>query len=184
MKHVQSISSRACAVALASTMCAFACGSDQPAKDPTSYGQQYSAELQQERQEFINETEQRLDEVENRIGQLQARLQHERRFVPESQEADWSQELFELQLEQQRARARLERARTSDLEAWEAMRGDLANNVDRLEAALDTVGANIASVFDGDDEQPTQDQSERQPVGGQDDPELDTESNTAPSETP
>lgn len=163
----------------ASAAIALACGSDQPApKDPTSYDSQYSAELQEERQDFINDTQQRLDQLENQIGQMQARLQHERQFVSSSQAAEWSQRLFELQLEQQQAQARLDRAQSVDLQGWDEMRDGLGNQVDRLEAAVGVVGASIANLFDGDDEN----ESERQPVRGQDDPEdsAPTDADEAP----
>lgn len=152
-------------VSAAAACIALGCGSDKPAEDPGSYNQQYSAELQQERQDFINGTQERLNELENRIGQLQARLENERQYVSESQAAEWSQELFDLQLERREAQARLERAQTADQEEWEAMRGGLGSTLDSIEARLDAIGSSIANVFQGDDE-PAEDQ--RQPVGGQD----------------
>lgn len=168
MKPVQLNHFSRLALPAISAAVALACGSDQPApKDPTSYDSQYSAELQEERQAFIKDTQQRLDQLENQIGLMQARLEHERQFVSSSEAAEWSQRLFELQLEQQQAQAQLDRAQSVDQQGWDEMRDGIGGQVDRLEAAVGAVGASIANLFEGDDES----ESERQPVRGQDEPE-------------
>jgi hypothetical protein len=148
MKHFQWLG-----VALVSAAAAAACGSDRPAvRDPGSYDQQYAAELDSERQEYIHDKQERLDELDRRIGQLEVRLQHERQYVTPSQAGEWKQDLFELQMEQRKAKAELERARTADEEEWAAMRGGFARQVDRLEASVSAFGSRIGTLFEGDDD--------------------------------
>jgi hypothetical protein len=146
------------------------------ASEPSSYRSQYSAEMEEERQEFIDDTRERLTEIDREIGQLQARIQHESEYVLEDERAGWKQDLFELQQEQSDAQARLERARTASPREWEASRGALSVQVDRLEAGLATLGSRISDVFSGDEE--------REPVRGEDIPESEPMPESEPEEAP
>jgi TolA-binding protein len=143
-------------------------GSEPRVENPKSYEQQFSAELNEERQQFIRDSEQRLDELDNKVGQLQARVDHESQYVKASESAEWKQQLFEQRQEQQKVRHELERARTASPEEWQAMRGGLDKEVDRVEAAFAAMGANITGLFKSDDKD-----KERQPVRGQDDDDSD-----------
>jgi TolA-binding protein len=147
-------------------------GSNEPRVDnPKSYQQQFAAELNEERQQFISDTEKRLDKLDNEIGRMQARVEHESQYVSASESAEWKQKLFEQRMEQQKARQELDRARSASPEEWAAMRGGLDKQVDRLEAGLSSMGANISGLFEGDE--PKTEDSERQPVRGQDEADPD-----------
>jgi hypothetical protein len=160
--------------ALAVSVGAMGCNSPPAtAKNPDSFNQQYHAELNAEREKFIRDTQQRLDRLDNRIAQLHARIDHESQFVSPADAAEWKQELFDLRMEQQKARAELQRAQTVDDQQWEAMRGPLGRQVDRLEAGVSTVGSRIGHLFKSDERPPVDDHSERQPVSGQDSPSTD-----------
>jgi TolA-binding protein len=150
-------------VALASLS---ACGgSDRSAEQPTGYQERLSAELESERQDFVENTEERLDDLDQRIAQLRTRIQGESQFVSESQQAEWRVELFELEREREDAQARLDKVRDASPAEWTAMRDGIGLQVDRLQAAVDELGSSINEFFESRDE--------RQPAAGEDLDEYD-----------
>jgi Skp family chaperone for outer membrane proteins len=160
------------ALAVAAVASVVSCGgsSEPRVENPKSFQQQFSAEMNEERQQFIRDSERRLDELDNKVGQLQARVDHESQYVQPSESAEWKQQLFEQRQQQQKVRQELERARNATPEEWQAMRGGLDRAVDRVEAAFSTMGANITGIFESDDKDKDK---ERQPVRGQDEGDQD-----------
>jgi TolA-binding protein len=146
------------ALAAAAVASVVSCGgsSEPRVENPKSFDQQFSAEMNEERQQFIRDSE------------LQARVDHESQYVQPSESAEWKQQLFEQRQQQQKVRQELERAQTATPEEWQAMRGGLDKEVDRVEAAFAAMGANITGLFKSEDED-----EERQPVRGRDESEPD-----------
>lgn len=143
---------------------AVACSKDKgpEPRDPSNYGSQFSAELAEERQEFINDTEERLSELDNEIARLKARIQGESQYVSESDRAEWNQDLFELQQDRERAQAELQRARTASAEEWQQMRSNIGIQVDRLESGVRALGSAIGGVFSGGEQEPVRGEDEQQ----------------------
>jgi hypothetical protein len=130
------------------------CGNHSPEQrpnDPTSYDDQLSSELADERASFIGDKQEQLDELDQKIGQMKARLDHESEYVSESERADWKQDLFELEQQRAQARSRLQRAKTATPAEWKAARNDVSLTFDRLEAGVETLGSRIGRLFSSSD---------------------------------
>src|SRR5690606_4514656 len=109
-------------------------------------------------------TRQDLAEVEREMQHLDAKLQHEKQFVDASQQASWSQELFELRQEKQKLEARLERAQRASPERaspeeWVEMRGQIGGAVDTLQAGVRKVQAEVSQALASRSDEGAQDRS-------------------------
>ncbi|HLV19345.1 MAG TPA: hypothetical protein VKZ49_00630 [Polyangiaceae bacterium] len=138
------------------------CGSNKSPepRQPANYRSQMNAELEAERQEFIQDRQEQVQELDNRIAQLQSRIDNESEYVSQDQIDEWQSDLFELKLEKERAAAQLQRAREVTPEQFQAMRGPLEVQFDRLEAATDALVNSVTGVFE----------DEQEPVRGEDEP--------------
>lgn len=117
-----------------------------------SYSQIRERELASERQEFIAEQQEQLNSLDNQISRLEARLQHEAQYVDASQQAEWSQRLFELRQQQNRAQAELERAKNATPAEWAEMRGTVGSTVDSIEAGIDKLMVEAGELVGSDRE--------------------------------
>jgi hypothetical protein len=161
-------------VAAASVMALVtACGRrDQPrAQDPASYEQQFAAQNEEAREEFVEETQERISELDREISQIETRIDQESEFVSLSERAQWKDELFELKRQRQDAEARLDRAQSASPEEWQASRDEVSLTIDRLEAGVQTLGNRVGRVFAGE---PDADR-DREPVRGEEQERMEQE---------
>ena len=78
---------------------------------------------------------------------LEAKLGYESQYVDTEQQAESSNELFELQKKRDSLDAYLKRASRATLAKWEQMRGPLGRSLDAVEAALDEMVDDIGDAL-------------------------------------
>jgi len=66
--------------------------------------------------------------------------------VSSSDQAGWTQDLFELEQERNQLEAQLQHARNASPKEWEAMRGTVGSAVDSLQAGVTKLGEEISSA--------------------------------------
>jgi hypothetical protein len=92
------------------------------ARSVVNYQQQFVAEMEA-RQDFIADAEQRIDAIEDRISGIQSRIRPEVSGLSATEEAEWRQQLADLEREKETTRSRLEQARTADANEWRVRPG-------------------------------------------------------------
>lgn len=98
------------------------CGRERTENRAPSFQALKQQELRLERNEYIQERRERLSEVAWAMERIQAKLNQQSPFMDESRRATWRQQLNDLRQEKARLKTRIERARASSPEQWQAMR--------------------------------------------------------------
>lgn len=120
-----------------------------------SFAAYQNAEIESERQEFVEAKSKQLQDVDAEIGRLEAKLTYEASYANAPKRAEWSQRLWELRQKKEKLTAELDRAKTASPLEWRDMRGTLAVAVDTLQADANKIGVDIGRLFSSPEPRPS-----------------------------
>jgi Skp family chaperone for outer membrane proteins len=126
----------------------------QAVRDDKDMQQRIDAEIESERQQFIDGARERVANLTREMNDLEDRADKDSPYASADERAEWSQQLFELKQQRARLEAELDRAHTATAEEWKAMRGPLGRTLDTLEAAAQKLRHDVPVIFAIPDQEP------------------------------